>query len=722
MKLSDANRFCKPHEGPSKANPSRQKKCTTRLVINAGLLPFAPCFRKLPASTPLLFFRELIKSRPTTAHINLIAPRVRTTMAMIGKLIGNYQITAELAQGRLGPIYRGQTVDQAREVLIKTINLTSFPASTQVQLKARFRREIFVQRQLQHPNIVRVYDFLNFEDSHYVVTEFVQASSLRELLNRQGLPTVQQAVYLIKQALAALDYAHNLSYQDQSDFQRTGLVHSDIKPSNLLLDPRGRLRLTDFGIVNKVLSGEGRRTALRESDYLAPEQLRGATPDAASDIYSLGMTLYEMLTGRVPFTNWSQSGALDPRRLSGEAEAQSLTEIRPDVPPTLALVVARAIRRNSKERYASATDFLRAILSCEPQINTSELTTRIHALKSATQSSTPPTPTQAPVKATPSRRITVPFPKSQPEVQLLPPEQPAPEQTALDRLPRVDLAKHEAAAYAAQQTSALPRTVPVNVAPPEFAEVRRFNRERWLVPSALAAMFVGALAGAYFFSSPSTNEGRASDIALKQAAASPAPGDMTTPTPVPTADPAQHATPRSLVNLPTPRPTIAVPTSPLLDQARLAEQQEHYQEAIKAYEDYAQANPTAPFAAVVRSRVSNLRLFNALLTNARAAFTEARYDEAKQKFGEALKLRPTSLSAQSGLREAAAKLPAPAVAPAASTREGNRPPAVEQEKENKSDAPGTKAEATTPDKQPRSEEAPARPRSTPKPTPTPDSY
>ncbi len=648
---------------------------------------------------------------------------------MIGKLIGNYQITAELAQGRLGPIYRGQTVDQAREVVIKTVNLAAFPASTQVQLKARFRREIFVQRQLQHPNIVRVYDFLNLEDGHYVVTEFVQASSLRELLNRQGLPTVQQAVYLVKQALAALDYAHSFSYQDQSDFHRTGIAHGDIKPSNLLLDPRGRLRLTDFGIANKVLSGKERTTAtLQESDYLAPEQLRGVTPDAASDIYSLGVTFYEMLTGRVPFTNWSRSGALDPRRLTGEAEAQSLTEIRPDVPPTLALTVARAIRRNPKERFASAADFLRAILSCEPQINTSELTSRIHALKSATQSSQPPlplSPTQAP--ASPARRTTVPFPKSPPEVQILPPEQAVPEQTALDRLPRVDLAKHDAAVYASQQTSALPRTVPIMVEPPEFPGVRKSRREWWLVPSALAAMFVGALAGAYFFSSPSTNEGRASDIALKQAVASPAPGDTITPTPVATDDLAQHATPRSLFNLPTPK-TATVPASPLLNQARIAEQQERYTEAIKAYEDFVQANSATPFAAVARARVTNLRLFVNLLTNARAALTEAHYDEARQKFGEALKLRPASPSAQSGLREAIAKLPAAApaavVAPAASTREGNRPPEVEQEKENKNelrDAPGTKSE-TTPDKQPRSEESSARPRTTPKPTPTPDSH
>ena len=137
---------------------------------------------------------------------------------MIGKLIGNYQITGDLARGRLGPIYRGQSVDQSREVLIKTVNLADFPASTQTQLKARFRREIFVQRQLQHPNIVQVYDFLNLDNRYYLIQEFVPSSSLRELLNRQGVPNVPQAVFLVKQVLGAFDYAHRFSYLNNQIF------------------------------------------------------------------------------------------------------------------------------------------------------------------------------------------------------------------------------------------------------------------------------------------------------------------------------------------------------------------------------------------------------------------------------------------------------------------------------------------------------------------------
>ncbi|MBI1765992.1 MAG: protein kinase [Acidobacteria bacterium] len=640
---------------------------------------------------------------------------------MIGKLIGNYQITGELAQGRLGPIYRGQSVDQTREVVIKTINLTVFPASTQTQLKARFRREVFVQRQLQHPNIVQVYDFLYVEDRFYLIQEFVPGSSLRDLLNRQGVPNVAQAVFLVKQVLGALDYAHRFTYLDQSDFQRTGLMHGDIKPSNLMLDQRGRLRVTDFSIVNKVLGGEGRKAVaavyVQESEYLAPEQMRGVTPDACSDIYSLGATFYEMLTGRVPFTNWSASAALDVRRLNGEAEAQSLTQIRPDVPPQLALVIAKAIKRNPKERYASATELLRALHECEPQINSSELTSRMDTLKGALRGTVPnemlplPTPpiTLPAGLPRPPQQALRPVTQSAPPVvkpQLLPPDLPAPNQVSW-----VEPRRRNSAAFANQPTSALPRAIPVNVAPPQFAEISKPRREWWLIPFAIASLLIGTLAGAYFFSSPSSNEGRASDMTRHDLAQQAA----TTPATVLASEPAETlpaaTPPRAVQTLPSPKPASAIPNTPALNLARQAEQQERYSEAIRAYEEFLAVNPSVPFAAA-RAHVANLRLFQGILTNARAALAEARFSEAQQRFAEALKLRPTSKLAQTGWREAHARLTStantPLISPVSVKQEINKEPARELKGEVREDL-GEKA----PD-------AAARPRSSlPKPTPTP---
>lgn len=662
---------------------------------------------------------------------------------MIGKLIGTYQITAELAQGRLGPIYRGQSADQTREVVIKTINLTPFPASTQVQLKARYRREIFVQRQMQHGNIVQVYDFVQVEDKHFLVLEYVPGSSLRELLNRQGVPHVAQAVFLVKQALAALDYAHRFNYLDQSDFPRTGLIHGEIKPSNLLLEQRGRLRLTDFGVVNKVLTGGTHNPSAsvyeQENDYLAPEQVRGMTPDACSDVYSLGVTFYEMLTGRVPFANWTASAALDVRRLNGEAEAQSLTQVRPDVPPQLALVIARAIKRNPKERFATAADFLRALQACEPQISSNELSARIDTLRGALRG-TPanedlpvvsPTAPPPPVSAAPASLVAPSVPpnpaalNAQPSMQILPPAREA-------RPVRVEPIRRNSAGFPSQPTSALPRSVPVNVAPPQFAEISRPRREWWLVPVMVVSVLGGTLAGAYFFSSPSVNEGFASNLTRREGvAASVAPTLAQEPAEAlgtPTA-----STPRSLMTLPTLKPNPVIPDSPLLDLARQAEQRESYTEAIKAYEDYLLTNPAAAAAPSARTRANQLRTFQTLVATAQSALAEARYSEAQQRFSEALKLRPTSKLAQSGLREAGAKLPAAQpnalISPASTTREPGREPGKDAPREVKGEVredAGAKPDANTEkavEKPPRAnEERPATQRLVlPKPTPTPQS-
>lgn len=633
---------------------------------------------------------------------------------MLGKLIGSYQITGELAQGRLGPIYRGQSVDQTREVVIKTINLQAFPASTQVQLKARFRREVFVQRQLQHPNIVQVYDFLNVEDKFYLVQEFVTGSSLRDLLSRQGVPNVPQAVYLVKQVLGALDYAHRFSYLDQSDFQRTGLVHGDLKPSNLLLDQKGRLRVTDFSILNKVLGGEGRRAVAavyeQDNDYLAPEQARGITPDVSSDIYSLGMTFYEMLTGRVPFTNWSRSGALDMRRLTGEAEAQSLTQLRPDVPPQLALVIARATKRNPKERFATAADLLRALRDCEAQINKTELLTRADTLQRALTGGTaegnlpvpaPPKTLQRPSQAFP--------PQLQPAAQMVPPERAARRQVT-----RVEPFRRNSAAFPVPPPMSLPRATPVNVDPPRFAELSK-RRDRWLLPGFFAAVLIGTLVGAYFFSSPSSNEGRASEVARQVV-----PSTVLAPEPQDTLATAPAAPTQNVLSLQAPKPLVAVPNSPVLALARQAEQRESYGEAIRAYEEFLAANPAAPYVPIARARAANLRIMQGLLSNARAAFAESRFSEARQHYAEALKLRPASSVAQAGWRDAGARLIAPGSAIPASASASAKPetqsdirPEAKPES-NKEAVRESKGEARDD-----ASEKPARPAAKPTPSPTP---
>src|SRR5262252_2452159 len=289
---------------------------------------------------------------------------------MIGKTIGNYEITSELAQGGMGAVYRGRHLHLPREVVVKSILLGAFSPSARDHLRARFRREAFVQSQLDHPNIVRVYEFFAAEENYYLVMEYVSGMSLRDLLARQGPPTPAQAVYLLKQALAALDYAHDFRSQEDADYRHTGVIHRDIKPANMLLDTKGKLKITDFGIV-KVM-GEQTGLGMTQSgfhpgtvEYMSPEQLLGLQIDARSDLYSLGVTFYEMLTGRLPFERSATGSDWEIRKGHIELDPPSILQIRPEVHPQLAAIIQRSLQKNPNERYQSAADFLEAVLDYE---------------------------------------------------------------------------------------------------------------------------------------------------------------------------------------------------------------------------------------------------------------------------------------------------------------------------------------------------------------------
>src|SRR5207247_2180032 len=146
-------------------------------------------------------------------------------LVMIGKVIGNYQITSELARGGMGTVYRGRHQTLPREVVIKAIILPAAQPDLQAHLKARFLREAYIQSQLDHPNIVRVYEFFAASENYYLVMEYVAGMSLRDLIERQGGLALPHALHLFKQALAALDYAHNFSYVDEADQPHIGIIH-----------------------------------------------------------------------------------------------------------------------------------------------------------------------------------------------------------------------------------------------------------------------------------------------------------------------------------------------------------------------------------------------------------------------------------------------------------------------------------------------------------------
>ncbi len=286
---------------------------------------------------------------------------------MLGKVIGNYQITGELAQGGMGAVYRGRHRSLPREVVVKSILLSSFPAHAQDQLKTRFVREAYVQSQLDHQNIVRVYEFFTLAENYYLVMEFVDGMSLRDLIKRQGAIAPANAVPLFKQALAALDYAHNFNYVDESGARHAGIIHRDIKPANLLLDGMARLKITDFGIVK--LAGERgmTRTGFNPgtAEYMSPEQIRGLEVDVRSDLYSLGVTFYEALTGRLPFPHSNTGSEYEVLKGHIELAPPPIAAVRPDTPPALSALVMRSLEKDPNARFQSAAEFLQALLDYE---------------------------------------------------------------------------------------------------------------------------------------------------------------------------------------------------------------------------------------------------------------------------------------------------------------------------------------------------------------------
>ena len=287
---------------------------------------------------------------------------------MLGRTVGNYRIVSELAKGGMGAVYRAHHVHLPREVVVKSIQLDSYSESAQEMLKARFRREAFIQSQFDHPNIVRVLEFFEARDNYYLVMEYVPGVSLRELLDQQGVPFPKQAVHLFKQILSALDYAHNFSFLDEAGNRQKGIIHRDINPSNLLMDNNGRVRIADFGTVK--LAGSTRLTQIGfhpgTIEYMSPEQLRGGEIDSRSDIYSVGVTFYEMLTGQLPFPPKPGGSDWEVRKGHIELPPPPISKLKPEVPSDLAELVMRSLQKSPDKRFQSASEFLKAVKSLNP--------------------------------------------------------------------------------------------------------------------------------------------------------------------------------------------------------------------------------------------------------------------------------------------------------------------------------------------------------------------
>ncbi|HKX27417.1 MAG TPA: bifunctional serine/threonine-protein kinase/formylglycine-generating enzyme family protein [Blastocatellia bacterium] len=283
---------------------------------------------------------------------------------MIGRVIGNYEVIKQFGEGGMGELYIGRHTRLAREVVIKTIRTEDFSPRQIEHLRERLEREAFVQSQLDHANIVRVYDFIASGDATCIVMEYVPGRDLRKMISRETGPIAEpRAIKLFKQVLAAVDYAHHFVYSDQTGEKHQGIIHRDLKPANILVTPTDLAKVTDFGIVKVRGVQGGTQMGFNPGtpEYMSPEQARGRELDQRSDIYSLGIVFYEMLTGRVPFEDDGGTSDYEIRRGHIELPVPTLTKFYPGVSAEVEKVVLKALEKSPDHRFQTTRQFLEAI-------------------------------------------------------------------------------------------------------------------------------------------------------------------------------------------------------------------------------------------------------------------------------------------------------------------------------------------------------------------------
>lgn len=265
---------------------------------------------------------------------------------LTGKQFGHYQIVAPLGEGGMAAVYKAYQPAMERYVAIKVLPRHM---SSSEEFVTRFRREARMLAQLQHPHILPVFDYGEADGYPYIVMPFVVSGTLAELLHKQRL-SLAQVRRIMTQIGDALGYAH-----------ARGMIHRDIKPSNILIDERGNCLLTDFGLA-RMAEASTKLTSSGEimgtPAYMSPEQGAGSKLDQRSDIYSLGIILYEMVTGRVPYTAETPVAVVfkhiqDP--------LPSIHKLNPDLPESVELVLLKSLAKSPEDRYQTAEDFVHAI-------------------------------------------------------------------------------------------------------------------------------------------------------------------------------------------------------------------------------------------------------------------------------------------------------------------------------------------------------------------------
>jgi serine/threonine protein kinase len=268
---------------------------------------------------------------------------------ILQEAVGNrYVLLHEIGRGAMAVVFLAESSNNGKRVAIKVMD----PDLTVGLGPERFRREIRISAELEHPHIVSILEHEQTEDLIYYVMEYVDGESLRTLIDREHQLSVETALQVARDVGSALAYAH-----------ARGVIHRDIKPENILLS-HGRAVVADFGVARaireareEILTEPG--VALGTPDYMSPEQARGTRRlDGRSDVYSLCCVLYEMLTGRPPFPGDSDSAIMARRIME---DPPRVREVRKDVPKSVDRALHRGMATNPKKRFDTAAEFVQAI-------------------------------------------------------------------------------------------------------------------------------------------------------------------------------------------------------------------------------------------------------------------------------------------------------------------------------------------------------------------------
>jgi len=274
---------------------------------------------------------------------------------LIGKIVQNYKIVSVLGKGGMGIVYKAYDVKLDRFVAIKMLSPAIVDKSKLIE---RFKREAKHQAQLSHPNVVAVYGFIDYMNLLGIVMEYVEGESLDKLIERKKRLHLYDAVYILRQILLGIGYAHS-----------KGFVHRDIKPSNIIMNREGVAKITDFGISKSLFDDSFTKTGAKVGTiyYMSPEQIKGKELTHHSDIYSIGCTIYEMVTGWPPFFSENEYEVMESHLKKNPI---SISNKLRGIPDLLNKIISTSMAKNPNNRYDTCEEFLAEVLELDTYLST----------------------------------------------------------------------------------------------------------------------------------------------------------------------------------------------------------------------------------------------------------------------------------------------------------------------------------------------------------------